>query len=670
MTVRSWDLTALLNAADPDSTLPERNLWLVRLLEWLRHAAPGDAQDEGNPAPSGTPLPLRRLKHLLNVLERHPDHAQRFAGVIAGVWTELDAVSLFADVGFAPRTALWGEFLSRLRRRVLPASADTRQLSELFELLFPDAADEAWLAAMDDELVRRLGLLFAAAPVERWRREIVDGITVLVSQVRAAGFAPAMRLRMDAALQQQRPFQSLVSAWEGVERVLRDPGNPRRPLTPALQYLRGLLDRCRSAARSVPGHLEAHGVSVDLIFAVEQMLARIDRIEALLACLLSPDPGPELRRLTLTLVREVHERRSIRTLFAEHYSLLARKLTERSAETGEHYITRTPAEYRDMLRRAAGGGSVIAGTTLGKFALAALGLTAFWGGFWAGMLYALSFVLVHLLHWTVATKQPAMTAPALATRLRDITRSVTRDDGLDGFVDEVAHLFRSQVAGIVGNVAAVVPLVLLAQGLGHWLWGSTPISAAQAHYVLHSLDLLGPTLLFAAFTGVLLFVSSLIAGWVENWFVFQRLDSAIAWNPRIVAVLGQARAQRWAAWWRANISGLTANFSLGLLLGLVPAVLAFFGLGIEVRHVTLSAGQLTAAAGALGPALLASGDFWRCVVAILGVGMLNVGVSFYCAFRVALRAQGVRVSDRRRVRNAVLARLRQSPRSFFLPPPG
>jgi site-specific recombinase len=211
--------------------------------------------------------------------------------------------------------------------------------------------------------------------------------------------------------------------------------------------------------------------------------------------------------------------------------------------------------------------------------------------------------------------------------------------------------------------------VLLAQGLGQWLWGSTPISAAQAHYVLHSLDLLGPTLLFAAFTGVLLFVSSLIAGWVENWFVFQRLDSAIAWSPRIVAVLGQARAQRWAAWWRANISGLTANFSLGLLLGLVPAVLAFFGLPIEVRHVTLSAGQLTAAAGALGPTLLATGDFWRCVVAIVGVGMLNVGVSFYCAFRVALRAQGVRVSDRRRVRDAVLARLRQSPRSFFLPPP-
>ena len=74
----AWDLTALLNAADPQAQLAERNLWLVRLLEWLRHA-PGEA-------PAGTPRPVVRLKHLLNVLERHPAHARAFADVIAGVW--------------------------------------------------------------------------------------------------------------------------------------------------------------------------------------------------------------------------------------------------------------------------------------------------------------------------------------------------------------------------------------------------------------------------------------------------------------------------------------------------------------------------------------------------------------------------------------------------------
>ena len=118
--------------------------------------------------------------------------------------------------------------------------------------------------------------------------------------------------------------------------------------------------------------------------------------------------------------------------------------------------------------------------------------------------------------------------------------------------------------------------------------------------MLDSLTLLGPTPFYAAFTGVLLFASSLIAGWVENWFVWHRLDSAIAWNPRIVARLGAARARRWSVYWRRNISGFASNISLGLMLGLVPPIAAFFALPLDVRHVTLASGQLAAAVGALG----------------------------------------------------------------------
>lgn len=36
--LRGWDLTALLNAAHPQAPLAERNLWLVRLVDWLRRA--------------------------------------------------------------------------------------------------------------------------------------------------------------------------------------------------------------------------------------------------------------------------------------------------------------------------------------------------------------------------------------------------------------------------------------------------------------------------------------------------------------------------------------------------------------------------------------------------------------------------------------------------------
>jgi site-specific recombinase len=286
---------------------------------------------------------------------------------------------------------------------------------------------------------------------------------------------------------------------------------------------------------------------------------------------------------------------------------------------------------------------------------------------WSGANYAISFVFVMLLHWTVATKQPAMTAPAMAASLP--TGGNATDADVQAFVDRVAQLIRSQTAGIVGNLALCGPLVLAVQWAAVGLAGAPLVGTKDAHYVLHSVTLLGPTALFAAFTGVLLFASSLVAGWAENWFVFHRLDSAIAWNPRIVATLGAARARRWAAWWRANVSGMAANVSLGLMLGLVPALLAFVGLPLDVRHVTLATGQLAAALGALGWGLLAEADFWWCVAGIAVTGVLNVGVSFWLAFKVALRSRGVRVADRSRITRAIRQRLLAQPMSFLRPPP-
>lgn len=658
----SWDLTALLNAADAGAPLPARNLWLVRLLEWLRH--PVARTDEGGAEPSGRPLPLLRLTHLLNVLERHPEHARPVAQLLLAIWRDMHAVGLFADVGFAPRMALWSELLNRLRLRVLPGTVDTQELAELFVLLFPEPEDAQWLSQLDAALLQRLAALLAQAEGSgpSWREPMQAGLTALISAVRSAGLSGALRQRMDAALLQNQPFTQLASTAEQL--LAAQAAGDSAQLHQRLQLLRALLDDCRSAAASVPRHLEQHGVSVDIMFEVEQMQARIRRIEALLDCLVAPEPQRELARLLAELARVTQERRSLRTLFARHYSLLARKVTERSAETGEHYITRTRSEYRAMLLSAAGGGALMAITTFVKFGIAALAFPAFWAGFWAGANYAASFVAVQLMHWTVATKQPAMTAPALAQKLG----SLSGEKGLEEFVDEVAHLLRSQMAGIVGNLCAVIPLVLAVQLLSAWLLGTPLVGAPQADYVLHSLTLLGPTLAFAAFTGVLLFTSSLIAGWAENWFVLYRLDAAIAWNPRLVARLGQPRAQRWADWWRHNISGLAANVSLGMMLGLLPALAAFFGLPIEVRHVTLSTGQIAAAAGALGLEVLHQPGFWWCVAAIPLTGLLNVGVSFYLAFKLALRSKGLQVADRARLRRAIWQRLREQPRSFLLPP--
>jgi site-specific recombinase len=657
----AWDLTALINAADSKSALPERHLWLVRLAEWLRHAPTGALARPD----TATPLPHLRLKHLLRQLEEHPALGTRVRGLTTALWRDIDMPALFADFGLGARLSFGSELLARMQAKVLPGTPETRDLAALFRLLWR-ADDAAWIATLDDDSTRR-ALHWLGPEPAALRSALLSALQILASQVQAAGHAPALRQRMDSALLDGEPFRQLSRAVQALSAAAAD--GPADTLMREAAYLRALLDRCRSAAQSVTPQLEAQGISVDIVFDLDQLDNRCRRCEALLDALLSPAPLAEGRRLLAELVAQLRSVTSVRALFASHYSLLARQVAERSAETGENYITRNRAEYQVMLRRALGGGAVIAGTTFLKFAITALGLSAFWGGFWAGANYAASFVLVMLLHWTVATKQPAMTAPALAATLQSQAAGRgASDEDIERFVDRVAQLMRSQFAGVVGNLMACVPLVLLVQWLAVVVFGAPALGAADARYVLQSQTLLGPTLAFAAFTGILLFLSSLIAGWAENWFVYHRLDSAIAWNPRVVARLGALRAQRWARWWRANVSGLAANVSLGFMLGLVPAVLGFFALPIEVRHVTLAAGQLAAAAGTLGFEVLYQPLFWWCVAAVPLIGAFNIGISFWLAFKVALRSRGVRVEDRSRLYAAIRRRLWAQPLSFLRPP--
>jgi site-specific recombinase len=720
-----WDLTALINAADADAALPERHLWLVRLMEWLRHAprreltaspvpspsAPMPLPPETLPAPGEkrTPLPVLRLRHLLNQCERQPALGDKLRDVMQAFWRDIDAASLYADFGFGARRSLASEVHTRLRERLLPDTPDTHELAALFGLLFKPE-DATWVAALDAATFERAAHLLgpqalgsqalgsqAAAPQEA----LLEAITILVSAVHGAGFSPPLRRRMDAAALQGEPFRQLTGAASQLRVAVQE-----RRQSDALQaaaYLRGVLDACRHAAASVMPHLEEFGVSVNIVFELEQLQARCQRIEQLVNCVIAPEPVQEARRLLADLLRCLGEMQGLRALLARHYSLLARQVAERSAESGEAYITTNRSEHRQMLRRAAGGGIVIAGTTLGKFALGAVALSAFWAGWWAGVLYAGSFVLIMLLHWTLATKQPAMTAPALASSLAAIqdapregeaglngngngngnsnsnsngardganngASDASTETAIEAFVDRVAQLIRSQTAGVIGNLALCGPIVLLLQMAAQFVFGGPLVGEKDAERVLQNLTLLGPCAFYAAFTGVLLFTSSLIAGWAENWFVFHRLDSAIAWNPRIVSRLGAARAQRWSRWWRTHISGLAANVSLGLMLGLVPALAAFVGLPLEVRHVTLSTGQLAAALGALGPSMLLNDAFWWCVLGIVAIGVLNLSVSFGLAFSVALRSRGLRVRQRQRIGQALRRRFRQAPSSFFWPP--
>ena len=649
-------LTKLLATVDPKASLAQRNLQLIALLDWVR----GDSQS----AEAAT----ARVAELVTMCEQSPVLRERLQKWWQAIMQSVDITMLLADFGFAQRTSMFSELAERLRNKLLPTNPDTIDASELFMSALNSEFDARWLGALDEDLINRLSHVLTPDEDQtdgatRWQHALADAITYCCGNILATGFAPELRLRMTNEARDAQPFHDLISDAESLRIEVLHPLRTSNRLDGTVARLRERLDACRQAANSVYTHFEDNGISVGLVFRLRQLRARILRVRELLECLLSPKPAVAATKLMSRLVSVSRERRSLRALLTANSSLLAAKMAERNAETGSHYITRTPSEYFSMVRKAAGGGLVMAFTTMIKFWLYTLAFSAFWSGFWAGTNYALSFVLVQLLHFTVATKQPAMTAPAMAAKLKNLDR----DGGEKEFVDEVTHLVRSQVAAILGNVLIVFPAVLGITLLLAKLAGHSVITEKEALHVIDSLKPWGPSLLFAAFTGVLLFTSSIFAGWVENWFVLHRLHAAIHYNPRITKAIGARRAARCARFLRDNLSGLAANISLGFMLGLTPVIAAFFGLGLDVRHVTLSSGQMAAAASALGPEVIHMSAFWWSIGTLPFIGALNVLVSFYLAFRLALRAQNVTGVERSRLYVALRHRLFHSPLSFFAP---
>ena len=377
-------LAVLLAQLDPQAGLAERHLWLIALCAWLR----GNAQS--------VPETLERLALLVDTVQAQPETCARLQAWWQALAGAVDITPLLADFGFAPRTALFSELAERLRLKLLPSSPETIDAAELFTLALPSPFDAQWLAALPDDLAQRLVGLLSDGPGlhARWQRTLLDAMTYCAGQILSTGFAPELRLRMSESAREAQPFAALIRDVESLRiEVLHSLRTPDR-LEQAAQGLRERLDACRAAATTVYAHFEENGISVGLVFRLRQLRARIVRVRELLECVLSPTPALHAARLLGHLVQVAQERHSLRAVLATNSSLLAAKVAERSAETGEHYITRTRAEYLAMVRNAAGGGAVMAFTTLAKFALYGLALSAFWGGFWAGINYAVSFVLI------------------------------------------------------------------------------------------------------------------------------------------------------------------------------------------------------------------------------------------------------------------------------------
>jgi site-specific recombinase len=661
-------LHELLSKLDANAELAARSEQLVALGGWVRARGAPPAPDGAEPGESAAVLKLRLL---VTALERFPECAAALSGVLGAVLAECSGLGLLARSGVPADRGLLGETMDRLSRRFLPEPEDPRDLGQIVGRLFPARSDVTWLAGVPPALVARFVEALAlhapsgGRPWAELERASTDALSLIATRVAGVGLYDAIRVRSPRVPLRQSPFFVLPRATDALldARLTGDHEGSER----ALAACRSLVVVCLETVQGVTQNLEHAGVSVDVVYRLELITKNLERYAAILDRLAENEPIARAdghKRLLVRLLEARRHDRALREIVRSNVHLLARKIIERAGETGEHYITTTRREWTVMFFSAAGGGVLTAGTAALKFLISAGHFAPFIEGFLQSTNFAGTFLLMQLLGFTLATKQPSMTAAALAQSMH----SSRGQQDLTGLVTMIARITRSQLAAACGNVGAVIPSALALNAYVQYKYERPFLDAAGADYLIHSLHPTHTgTALFGALTGVLLWLSSVGAGWLENWAVYRRLPEAIA-EHRFGRLLGR-RTMAWAS--RAfahNISGIGGNLTAGFLLGMVPVFGKFFGLPLEVRHITLSTGALTLAACQRGASVFGDPEFRWAVVGLGVILLMNFGVSFVLALSVALGAREVPWRDRMRMWASVVITLVRSPAQFFVPP--
>ena len=277
--------------------------------------------------------------------------------------------------------------------------------------------------------------------------------------------------------------------------------------------------------------------------------------------------------------------------------------------------------------------------------------------------YGLGFVFIHMLHFTVATKQPAMTAACFAGAVERGEQGRANQKKLAALLIQVS---RSQFAAVVGNVSVAVAVALLVGGLYRHFSG-TPLLAEEAGaYQLHALHpLLSLALLHAAIAGVWLFFSGLVAGFYDNRAAYLDVRRRLRRNPLLTALLSPERQGRLADYVHDNYGALAGNFIFGVLLGVTGYVGSLLSLPLDIRHIAFSSANLgyVMSGDELSPAA-----FLLNLAFVLLIGLVNLLVSFFLALWVALKSRGTRMGRLSALWRAFFDRVREDPLVLVLPP--
>lgn len=638
---------------------------LIDLVNHLRPTDPHDHQDI-----------KRRLSALLQILLRTPDAVNTLQTFILRLISQYKQSSLYADTGILSQDGFWNQLFKRLGAHFLPLIPDATQLQQLLRRVFHQRTDRDWLDQIDAQDWQQLFQLLSQghsnqAQKHQIQSELIKAITVLSYRISGIGLYPEFIDAYPELTEYESPFlvqnREIIDLIRHYKASLRSSQHTTVIAPPDAAQALVMIEQCYDVVQKIRRSTKRIGVSISLTYLLTLLEQCLERLELLLHLMVDDNSVRfnMLKELLVEVIATSYDELSVRSLLTTNSELIALQVTENASKTGEHYVSTDKQGFFGMYKSAAGAGVIIAIMATLKTLMARVSMAPLMQALSYSLNYSLGFMLIHVLHFTVATKQPAMTAAALASTVQRGKGSKMAQ--LAELAALIVNIIRTQFIAILGNISIAIPIAACIALFWDFALHEPLMTHAKAAKTLHDLNpFTSLAIPHAAIAGVFLFLSGLLAGYYDNMAVYRKIGPRLKAHRHLKDLLGEARLHRFADYVERNFGALAGNFLFGIMLGSMGTIGFLLGLPLDIRHIAFASANFIQ-----GLLTINQPDVGLVIVSLLGVlliGLTNLFVSFTLTVIVALRARRVRFEQWQPLAKLVLTHFLTRPSDFFWPP--
>ncbi len=613
----------------------------------------------------------QQIDELIVLLKTDVELKKKWSRYVMSLLSSKECLDAFCESGILPGATFFTELYRRAIHKLIPEIYTIQDLRSMVARIFSKKIDPRWLKNVSIEKWSELLDEVEIEPneTEIIQEQVANALVIISHRITSLGLESELSTKLPDIDKLSSPF---ITQSEEIIRFVKKISSKEFSYdleTRDIDYrhILVLLNQCEEILKSLRHHRNDFGASISLTYILVRLQQLINRVKLLLKILIKDENirhEPTIL-LLFEIVRSEHEKNSLFGHINQNIDLIAYQVAEHGSKTGQHYITESRTEFNYLFKASMKGGFIVGFMAMFKVLLSYVKMAPAWYAFSYSLNYAFGFITMHVTHSALATKQPALTAQAMASAIHN---DLYEEKKLDGLGEMVARVCRSQLLSFFGNLIIVFPMGMLLAFLFQLVFGSDLANSQKSTHMIHELHpFLSGSLIFASIAGIYLFLTGIVSGYVDNIVIYRNLPARIQVHPLLKKFFSDKNNKRIALYIEKNMGAIIGNLFFGFCMGSTSILGHFFGIGADIRHITFAAANFGIALISLDFNISLNDIIWT-IVGIIGIGFFNFMVSFNLAFYVALKARGVVIKDTFKIIGNIFLYFRKHPGSFIFPP--